>query len=170
MHYVKSLCGYITAMNLMVGRVVGYSIYLIFILLIAEVIMRYFFRQPTTWTGELSQLVFGAYVMLSGAYLLANKGHVNVDIFYQNLGPRTQSFINLLTSFLFFAFILVLITEGWELASDSISRIERSGSAWNPQIWPVKLAVPVGACLLLLQGIANFVEDFLILIEKNIEI
>lgn len=39
-----------------------------------EVIMHYAFQNPTTWSFELNELVFGAYFMLIGAYTHAEKG------------------------------------------------------------------------------------------------
>jgi TRAP-type mannitol/chloroaromatic compound transport system permease small subunit len=44
---------------------------------------------------------------------------------------------------------------GWT----SLQQGEGTGTPWNPPIWPVKLAIPVAALLLLLQGIANLLRD-----------
>jgi TRAP-type mannitol/chloroaromatic compound transport system permease small subunit len=40
--------------------------------------------------------------------------------------------------------------------------METSFSAWNPPVWPIKAAIPVGTALLLLQGIAKLFEDIAI--------
>ena len=45
------------------------------------------------------------------------------------------------------------------MARESISSWESSYSAWNPPIWPVKLAIPVGTALLVLQGLVKLLED-----------
>ena len=44
---------------------------------------------------------------------------------------------------------------GWT----SFQQSEGTGTPWNPPIWPVKLAIPAAALLLLLQGIANLLRD-----------
>ena len=55
-----------------------------FLLLLVEVIRRYVFNSPSVWGGELAQLLFGAYAILSGGVVLRENGHVNVDIIYAN--------------------------------------------------------------------------------------
>jgi TRAP-type mannitol/chloroaromatic compound transport system permease small subunit len=63
-----------------------------------------------------------------------------------------------------FFFAGVLLWLGWEFAVRSYMLQERSISTWNPLVWPVKFAIPFGAALLLLQGIAQFLADILTLI------
>lgn len=131
----------------------------IFFLLLFEMTARYAFRAPTVWATEAAQMLFGAYAVLSGGYLLVHRGHVNVDIFHGRLPARARAAVDVLASVLFFAFMLVLLKEGWNMASESLEQMERSYSAWNPPVWPLKLMIPIGAALLFLQGFAKLVED-----------
>ncbi len=158
----------VTAFNEWLGRaVLSYFVLAFFVLLFYEVIMRYGFGSPTVWTGELSQMLFGSYAMLAGAYIMTQKAHVNVDIFYARFPRRVRAAVDVLTSFLFFAFLLVLVIEGYSLAEDSVSRWETSRSAWDPPVWPVKVTIPVGAGLLLLQGIVKLIHDLLIMLNLD---
>jgi TRAP-type mannitol/chloroaromatic compound transport system permease small subunit len=151
----------ITRLNERVGRFAAYFILAIFVLLFAEVLLRYFFRTPTVWTNELAQLLFGAYAVLSGGYLLARGGHVNVDIVYSSFPIRAKAALDVLTSVLFFIFVVVLLWQGVIFALDAIGKLETSHSAWNPPIWMFKATIPIGAGLLLLQGIAKLIRDIL---------
>jgi len=158
----------VTWFNDWLGRaVLAYIVLVIFALLFLEVNMRYLFGAPTVWTGELAQMLFGAYAILSGAYILTQRAHVNVDIFYARFPRRVRAGVDILTSFLFFSFILVLVTEGYSMAEDSVSRWETSRSAWNAPVWPVKVAIPVGAGLLLLQGAVKLIHDILVLFNLD---
>lgn len=148
--------------NEMVGRFVAHLVLVMFVLLFAEVMFRYLWRAPTVWTGELSQMLFGAYALLGGGYLLARNGHVNVDILYSGFPVRRRAAIDIFTSILFFLFIGVLLWQGYSLAMDSVARWERSHSAWNPPIWPVKLMIPLAAVLILLQGLVKLASDILV--------
>ncbi len=134
-------------------------------LLILEVVRRYFLNSPTVWAGELTQMFFGAYVVLSGGYILASGGHVNVDILYSRLSRKTQAKLDIITSFLFFMFCVMMVYYGGSLAWESLSTFERSQSAWNPPIYPIKLMIPLGAGLLLLQGAAKLIRDILIVVK-----
>ncbi|SEO68754.1 TRAP transporter small permease subunit [Aquisalimonas asiatica] len=164
MNALRKVLRGVTHANEWLGRaVLAWLVLAMFVLLFMEVNMRYLFGSPTVWTGELTQMLFGAYAILAGAYIMTQRAHVNVDIFYARFPRRVRAAVDVLTSALFFAFVLVLVTEGYSMAEDSISRWETSRSAWNPPVWPVKLAIPVGAGLLLLQGIVKLIHDILIL-------
>jgi TRAP-type mannitol/chloroaromatic compound transport system permease small subunit len=45
------------------------------------------------------------------------------------------------------------------MAWESAAKLETSSSIWDPQIWPVKVAIPVAGVLLLLQAIVRVVSD-----------
>ena len=53
----------------------------------------------------------------------------------------------------------VLLWQGLDLAMESYEKLERSNSAWKPQIWFVKFFIPISALLLFLQGIVRIVAD-----------
>ena len=147
------------------GKILSLFILLIFALLLMEVIRRYLLNSPTVWANELSQMLFGAYVVLCGGHILASGGHVNVDIIYSRLSRKTQAKLDIITSFLFFAFCGMMVYYGGSLAWESLSTFERSQSAWNPPIYPVKLTIPLAAGLLLLQGITKLIRDILIVVK-----
>ena len=59
-----------------------------FAFLLFEVVARYMFNSPTSWATEATTMLFVAYTILSGGYLLLHRGHIKVDIFYQQFSPR----------------------------------------------------------------------------------
>ncbi len=143
------------------GRLVSLAILPIFALLVLEILVRLATGSPLVWTGELTQLLFGVYAVLSGGYILAHREHVNVDLLFSRFSRRGQATIDIFTAMLMFLFTGALVYFGSSLAYESISFLERSQSAWNPPIWPAKLAIPIGAVLLLLQGLVKFVQDIM---------
>ena len=153
----------ITRLNRWIGRTVAWFILIIFALLIVDVVMRYAVGRPWIWTSELSQLVFGFYAVIGGGYLLAERAHVNVDIFYGRFTRKRKALADVATGVLFFLFLIVLLYQGSSMAFESAEKLETSQSIWNPWIWPVKLAVPVGGLLLLLQGLVRLWSDIRVL-------
>lgn len=149
----------ITRANDWIGRAASLLLLGIFLLLLAEVFFRYVSGAPKVWTGELTQMLFGVYAVLAGGYIMARGGHVNVDILYSRFPERVRAVVDVVTSTLFFIFLGALVWFGSSLAWESIEFWEHSQSAWNPPIWPVKLAIPIGAVLLLLQGCVKFIQD-----------
>ena len=160
-HFLR-LIGWI---NDQAAKILSSFILIIFGLLIMEVVRRYLLNAPTVWANELTQMLFGAYIVLAGGYILATEGHVNVDILYSRLSRKTQAILDIITSVLFFLFCMMMVYYGGSLAWESLSTFEHSQSAWNPPIYPVKLTIPLGAGLLLLQGIAKLIRDILFLIK-----
>jgi TRAP-type mannitol/chloroaromatic compound transport system permease small subunit len=160
---LTAVLGFIDALNDWVGQVLSYGVLAMFLLVLSEVIRRYFFNAPTVWGNELTQLIFGMYVVLSGGHILRWGGHVNVDIIYTHFGIRTKAVIDIITFFLFLLFCGMMLLYGGSLAWESLSILERSNSAWEVPLYPWKLMIPIGAFLLLLQGVAKLIRDILAL-------
>jgi len=163
MSILKAFLKFIDAVNEKVGNLLSYFLFFFFVLLLMEVVLRYFFNSPTVWANELAQMLFGAYAILAGGYILRTGGHVNVDILYSRLSRKQRAVLDIVTSSLFFLFCGMLLVYGGSLAWDSLARFEHSQSAWNPPLYPAKLMIPLAALLLMLQGLAKLIRDILIL-------
>ena len=163
MSILKAFLKFIDAVNDRVGNLLSCFLFFFFVLLLMEVILRYFFNSPTVWANELAQMLFGAYAILAGGYILRTGGHVNVDILYSRLSRKQRAVLDIVTSSLFFLFCGMLLVYGGSLAWDSLARFEHSQSAWNPPLYPAKLMIPLAALLLMLQGLAKLIRDILIL-------
>jgi TRAP-type mannitol/chloroaromatic compound transport system permease small subunit len=163
MRILLATLGFVDALNDRLGRILAYAVLMMFVLVLMEVIRRYVFNAPTVWGQELTQLTFGVYVILSGGHIMRWGGHVNVDILYTKFDRKTKAFVDIFTSILFFLFCGMLLIYGGFLAWDSMAYWERSISAWGPPLWIFKLMIPLGALLLLLQGIAKLIRDILTL-------
>ncbi len=165
MQILNTVLRFIDNINDWIGRILSYGVFFMFILVLSEVIRRYFFNSPTVWANELTQLIFGAYVILAGGYILRWNGHVNVDIFYSTLSYRWKAIFDIATSVIFFGFCGMLFTYGGSLAWESLTSFEHSQSAWNPPLYPFKLCIPIAALLLILQGIAKLIRDIMTVIK-----
>ena len=163
MRKLTAILDFIDALNDWVGRVLSFGVLVMFLLVLSEVIRRYFLNSPTVWGNELTQLIFGMYVILSGGHILRWGGHVNVDIIYSRFSMRGKALIDIITFFLFLLFCGMLLLYGGSLAWESISILEHSNSAWGVPLYPAKMMIPLGALLLLLQGIAKLIRDILAL-------
>jgi TRAP-type mannitol/chloroaromatic compound transport system permease small subunit len=50
---------------------------------------------------------------------------------------------------------------------DAIHNTEISFTEWAVQYWPVKLCIPIGAALIVLQGICKLMKDIMIVRGKR---
>lgn len=133
-----------------------------------EVTSRYVFDDPTLWATESVGFLLGGLYMLGGAYTHYIRGHINVETLYMLLPPRVRALVRLLVHFPLFAlYVGVLVWVGWGFFLDSAASLEDSGSAWNPPIYPVKALLPLGATLMMLQGVSQVIRDILYLLGKG---
>jgi TRAP-type mannitol/chloroaromatic compound transport system permease small subunit len=160
---INAILGVIDKINDWVGKILSFGVLFMFAIVLIEVIRRYLFNSPTVWGNELTQIVFGVYVILCGGYILRWGGHVNVDILYGRFSTKGKALVDIITFFIFLLFCGMMLAYGGSLAWESLTRFEHSQSAWNPPIYPVKLMIPTGAFLLLLQGIAKLMRDIVTL-------
>lgn len=157
----------VSMINGFTGEFVAYwSIIAVFVYYY-EVIARYVFNSPTNWAHESMFLMFGMQYLLAGGFVLREGGHVRVDVIYSRLPKRGKAMVDILTSVFFFIFMVTLFVTGWTFFRDSYEVGEVSFTEWAIQYWPIKFALPLGAALLLLQGLAQLVKDIAIVINPE---
>jgi TRAP-type mannitol/chloroaromatic compound transport system permease small subunit len=148
-----------------VGRIVSLGIFLLIGVVMYKVLARYFFNLPTRWTYDTSGWLQVAYVFLGGAYALQKGYFVRVDVFYVNVSPRMQAWIDVtLSTVLFALFAGVLLWRGFALAMASYAMNEVSSTGtWDGPVWPAKFMVPIGVLLLSLAWSARVARHVLFL-------
>lgn len=161
---MKRFFKWIDGANIIIGRLLSFLIIVLVVIILYEITARYLFNSPTIWVHETSQMIFGVYVILLGGFLQQRDGHVNVDIVYGKLKPRTRAAIDLFAWLLFFIFSGVLLVMGWEMAWESFEYRETEPTTFAPAVYPVKMMIPLGALLLLLQGLVKYIKSIRVLI------
>ncbi|HEY0837840.1 MAG TPA: TRAP transporter small permease subunit [Azospirillum sp.] len=149
----------IDGLNHWVGQFVAYWTVIAVFVYFYEVVARFLFNSPTNWAHESMFLMFGMQYLLCGAYALRTESHVRVDVFYVKMSPRGRAMADVVTSIFFFVFTLTLLVTGWRFAMDAVEVAEKSFTEWGIQYWVIKLTIPIGAVLLMLQGIAHLLRD-----------
>jgi TRAP-type mannitol/chloroaromatic compound transport system permease small subunit len=168
---MKRFCRGIDRINEQTGKLISFFIIILVAVILYEICARYLFNRPTIWAQEISQMIYGAYVMLLGGYVLQRGGHVNVEILYGRFRPRTKAIIDLFTWLLFFFFCGLILVKGWDMAWDSFKVRETEPTSFAPPVYPIKMMIPLGALLLLLQGLAKFLRTLTLAITgKEMEL
>ena len=112
---------------------------------------------PTLWSYDISRMLGGVIFMAAAGYALMRGVHIRADFLYRTWSPRTQATVDatLYLAFYFPAMLFFFWTAS-DFWLDAFQRNERAmDTTWAPILWPARLAMPVGAFLLLLQGIAE---------------
>lgn len=90
MRVVHKVIKGIDTINLWVGRIGSWSILVLTLLIVFEVISRRVFNSPTIWTYEVITMVFGFHFMIVAAYALLYKSLVSVDLLYNRLSEKSR--------------------------------------------------------------------------------
>lgn len=84
-------------------------IILVMLAVASEVTLRFFFDRVTTWVPEFSEYSLLFMTFLGAAWVLRRGRHVRMDVVLNLLNPKTQAFINFITSILC-ALVCIVIT------------------------------------------------------------
>jgi TRAP-type mannitol/chloroaromatic compound transport system permease small subunit len=122
-------------------------------------VVRYVFDYSSNAWLELQWYLYTSFFLLGAGYTLLRNEHVRIDIFYSRLSPRTRAWIDLLGGLFFLLPIAILVMAlAWPVFTESFALHETSPSANGLLRWPVKLMIPVGFCLLALQGVSEIIK------------
>ncbi len=117
------------------------------------------YRDNSNSLRDVQLIMFAGMVMLGASWTLRVNEHVRVDIVYGSASRRKRCWIDL-TGTLFFLvpMCLVLIYISWPWFLQSWTSHEMSANAGGLPRWPLKLFLPLGFALVLLQGISEIIK------------
>ncbi len=118
---------------------------------------------PTLWVYDTSRMLAGVLFMAAAGYGLMRGVHIRADFLYRFWSNKTQATVDATLYLLFFIpsmiFFTIVSAKFWWL-DFSTGETMQVDSAWGPVLWPARLAMPVGAFLLALQGIPEIFRAF----------
>ncbi|MGY3718073.1 TRAP transporter small permease subunit [Sutcliffiella cohnii] len=169
MEYFKKICRLVDVTTEKMAKASAWGTIVLILVIAFEVGSRYILNKPTSWAYEMSYFLSSFVIVMTLAYTLQTKNHVNIDIFYNKFSRRTQLILSLLFTLLFF-FPLWYLTLQIMLPNvlHSYNTGERSSyGSWLPLIWPFKAWLFIGLLLLLIQGIFEFLKDVIRLVKGD---
>ncbi|MEM9434709.1 MAG: TRAP transporter large permease subunit [Pseudomonadota bacterium] len=118
---------------------------------------------PTLQAYDLSRMIAGVLWMAGAGYGLMRGVHIRADFLYRAWSVKTQATVDAIAYLLFFIpsmiFFTIVSAQYWQLAFETGERLALD-SAWQPILWPARLAMPIGGVLLLLQGLPEIFRAF----------
>ena len=171
---MDKLADAIDALNRTIGRVVAWGTLVMGILQFAMVITRYVFGIGSVWVQEAIAYVFATLFMFGAAAALLSDGHVRVDMWYREAGPKAKAAVNLIGTFVFLWPVTILILwTAWPYVSASFRILEGSRETSGiPFVYLLKAEILAFAALLTLQGLSTVIRSILVLTgrAKHVEV
>ena len=168
---IKNLINAIDTLNEAIGRAASWLVLAMVLLICYDVGMRYFFHQGSVALQELEWHLFALIFLLGSAFTLKYDNHVRVDILYQSqyLSNEHRALINIF-GILFFLLpfcVLILITT-WPFVENAYYYLEGSPDPGGlPYRYLLKGSILVAFTLLILQGLAELLRNYLILTKQE---
>lgn len=145
--------------NEQVGKYVSWLILVAVIICSGNATVRYIFNTSSNAWLEVQWYLFSAVFLLAAGYTLLRNEHVRIDVITSRFTRRTQVMIELFgTVFFMMPMALMIMWLSWPLVVEAYVRHEISGDAGGLLRWPVKLLIPTGFALLVLQGVSQFIK------------
>jgi TRAP-type mannitol/chloroaromatic compound transport system permease small subunit len=158
------LSRFIDALNERVGRLVYWAVLISVVVSAANAIVRYSLHTSSNAWLEVQWYLFSAVFLLCSGYTLLRNEHIRIDIVYGHFTRRTQIWIDILGTVLFLLPMAIIIGWlSWPMFWNSYVGNEMSMNAGGLIRWPVKLLVPAGFLLLVLQGFSELIKKVAIL-------
>lgn len=159
MRAALALAGIIDRINALLGRVAVWLVLIACLVSAGNAVSRYALDLSSNAWLELQWYLFAGIVLLGAPHVLRVNGHVRVDILYGRANGRTRAAIDLFGLLVFLLPICGYVAwMAWPFFLDAFQNHEVSSNAGGLVRWPVKLLLPVGFALLVLQGMAEVIR------------
>ncbi|MDM5334249.1 TRAP transporter small permease subunit [Ureibacillus composti] len=161
---IKKFIKVIDSISDWVGKIGSWSILVIMVLVVFEVVSRRVFNAPTIWTFETLTMLYGFHFMIVASYALLHKAMVSVDSIYEKFSTRNRAILDILSYiFLYFPFVGGVFYYSLEFVSKSWAIKETTNSLLAAPVYLYKTIIPIVFGLLILQGISEVIKQVLIL-------
>jgi len=122
----------------------GLALLLIIVAYILEVVLRYFFNAPTSFTSDFTQWFLAAMAMLAMPEVTRRGGHVVISFFTEKLSAMHRRRLERALSLAGFIVCMVAV---WICAGESLRQYAAGiETAWNHPIpkWWISILIPYG--------------------------
>ena len=145
--------------NERVGRAVMWLVLVAVVISAGNALVRKLFNTSSNALLEIQWYLFAAIFMLAAGYTFLRNEHVRIDILTSRLSPRGQNIVDVIGILFFLLPMAVLILWlSWPIVVNSVQSGEMSQNPGGLIRWPVKMLLPAGLALLVLQAISELIK------------
>ena len=149
----------VAALDEKLAELAGWVVVVMMLTISYDVILRYFFNAPTTWSFEINRYMLILVVFFGSGWTLAADGHVSVDILTDRLARRKQQVMLAICAFISACYVLVFFIESIAFTVDAWENHVKSTEylAWS--LWPIRGFLVVGSGMLFLECVFRIVRS-----------
>jgi TRAP-type mannitol/chloroaromatic compound transport system permease small subunit len=150
------------------GKIFGWLIIPLIIIVAYDVIIRKIYK-ATIWSYDTSLWLYAAVFLMGAAWILQQRAHIRIDVFWQRYPPRAQAIFEMCWYLgLLLSMSMVILIYGGDYARVAFVDKEISiYTPWGPPLWHFKAIAPLAFLLLSLQGIADFIRNLKVAVRGS---
>ena len=134
-------------------------IFVMIMLVVADVMGRVIFNSPLTGTPEIIKVSVPAITFLQIGYVLMIKAHIRSGVFLDRVSERTAAVLNIIAAVMGVSVFALNFYAGWDLAATAwdIGEYEGEGALRVPTA-PVRTIILFGSVIMIIQFIRMIFE------------
>ncbi len=145
----------------------GIAILMMTLIVLLQIVMRYFFNSPLTWSEEIARYIFIYVTFLGAGILVYERGHLFVEVLFNKIQGKAKNVLQLILDLIVLIFSLYLL---WSSRySMQYAHGSRSTAVQIPMEY-IGLSVMIGAVLMILFSLYHVINDIKKLTGKEKEL
>jgi TRAP-type mannitol/chloroaromatic compound transport system permease small subunit len=146
-------------LNEAIGKATTWLILVVVVISAGNAVFRYAADWSSNGLLEIQWYLFSAVFLLCAGYVLKKNEHIRIDVIAGRMSARAQNWIDVFGIVVFlFPMVILTMTLSWPVFMNAWHTGEISANPGGLIRWPVRLLMPVGFFLLLLQGLSELVK------------
>lgn len=151
-----------------VGRAAIWLVLLVVIISAGNAMSRFALNMSSNAWLEIQWYLFSGIFLLCAAYVLKKNEHIRIDVIAGRLSERAQNWIDVFGILVFLLPMALIVGYlSWPIFVNAWHSGELSPSPGGLIRWPVRLLMPIGFALLILQAISELIKRFAFLTGKG---
>lgn len=159
MNALLGLSRLIDSINEAIGKAATWLVLLIVVICAGNAVARYAINWSSNGLLEIQWYLFSAIFLFCAPYVLKKNEHIRIDVLAGRFSSRTQNWIDVFGIVVFMLPMVILVMWlSWPVFMNAWDTGEMSANPGGLIRWPVRLLLPVGFALLLLQGMSELIK------------
>jgi TRAP-type mannitol/chloroaromatic compound transport system permease small subunit len=159
MKFLLQLSRLIDSLSEAVGRAAIWLVLIVVLISAGNAVSRFAFNMSSNAWLEIQWYLFSAIFLACAAYVLKKNEHIRIDIIAGRLSERAQNWIDVFGILAFLLPMAIMIAYlSWSVFLNAWNSGEVSSNAGGLVRWPVRLMLPAGFALLILQAVSELIK------------
>ena len=147
----------INYMNIGIKHVLNVILAVLVIVVFLQVIFRFVLGAPLAWTEELARYCLIWITFLGAAFAMSTKAHIGMEFFMKLFAVSIRKALYILATLATLTFFLLMVVQGYDLASRSMSQLS---PVLRIPMGAIYAVIPLSGCILIVNMASQFTKDF----------